>query len=72
MRKARVCFLVFCLFCFKFIFIGVSLIYNVVLEDFVGPCREACGILIPQPGVQPTVPALQGGFLTTGPPEKFV
>ena len=27
----------------------------------------ACGILIPQPGIKPTSPALQGGFLTTGP-----
>ena len=27
----------------------------------------ACGILIPQPGIKPISPALQGGFLTTGP-----
>ena len=31
----------------------------------------ACGILVPQPGIEPTSPALEGGFLTTGPPEKF-
>ena len=30
----------------------------------------ACGILVPQPGVKPVSPALQGRFLTTGPPEK--
>ena len=29
------------------------------------------GILVTQPGIEPTSPALEGGFLTTGPPEKF-
>ena len=29
-----------------------------------------CGILVPQPGIGPMSPALKGGFLTTGPPEK--
>ena len=33
-----------------------------------GPsCSIACGILVPQPGIKPESPALQGGFLTTGP-----
>ena len=31
---------------------------------------EACGILVPHPGIQPTSPALEGRFLTTGPPGK--
>ena len=31
---------------------------------------KACGILIPQPGIEPVSPALEGGFLTTGPPGK--
>ena len=31
----------------------------------------ACGILVPGPGIKPMSPALQGGFLTTGPPGKF-
>ena len=31
---------------------------------------EACGILVPHPGIQPTSPALAGRFLTTGPPGK--
>ena len=35
-------------------------------------CPTACGILVPQPGIEPTSPALQGGFLTTGPPGKFL
>ena len=29
-------------------------------------CPAACGILAPQPGIKPTSPALQRGFLTTG------
>ena len=33
-------------------------------------CPTACGILIPQPGIKPMSPALEGGFLTTGPPGK--
>ena len=36
-----------------------------------GPsCPAACGILVPQPGMQPASPALQDGFFTTGPPGK--
>ena len=27
---------------------------------------KACGILVPQPGIEPKSPALQGRFLTTG------
>ena len=30
----------------------------------------ACGILVPQPGSEPTPPALEGGLLPTGPPGK--
>ena len=30
-------------------------------------CLVACGILVPQLGIKPTAPALQGRFLTTGP-----
>ena len=33
-------------------------------------CPAACGILVPRPGIEPMFPALEGGFLTTGPPEK--
>ena len=29
-------------------------------------CSVACKILLPQPGMESTSPALQGGFLTTG------
>ena len=31
---------------------------------------NACGILVPWPGIKPTSPASEGGFLTTGPPGK--
>ena len=31
--------------------------------------RKACGILVPQPGIDPTPPALEGEVLTTGPPK---
>ena len=33
-------------------------------------CPEACGILVPRPGIEPGPPALEGRFLTTGPPGK--
>ena len=49
----------------------------VVANGFIGclrawglRCPEACGILIPRPGMEPVSPALEGGALTTGPPEK--
>ena len=30
----------------------------------------ACGVLVLQPGIEPSSPALEDGFLTTGPPGK--
>ena len=33
-------------------------------------CPATCGILVPRPGIKPKCPALEGGFLTTGPPGK--
>ena len=30
--------------------------------------HEACGILAPRPGIEPSPPALECGVLTTGPP----
>jgi len=33
-------------------------------------CSIACEILVPWPGIEPVTAALQGGFLTTGPPRK--
>ena len=33
-------------------------------------CPEVCGILVPQPGIEPESSALEGGFLTIGLPGK--
>ena len=33
-------------------------------------CSMACGLLLPWPEIEPMSPALQGRFLTTGPPGK--
>ena len=33
-------------------------------------CHGACGLLVPQPGIELASPALEGGFLTTRPPAK--
>ena len=33
-------------------------------------CSVAYGVLVPQPGIKPVSPALQGRFFTTGPPGK--
>ena len=33
-------------------------------------CPTSCGILVLQPGFEPASPALEGRFLTTGPPGK--
>ena len=44
--------------------------HNWVVEAVGLRCSVACGILIPLPGVEPMFPALQGEFLTTGPPGK--
>ena len=49
-------------------------IYLAMLGLSFGPWAFSIthGILVPQPGIEPTSPALEGGFLTTGPPEKFL
>ena len=33
-------------------------------------CPAAYGILVPQAGIEPVSPVLEGGFLSTGPPGK--
>lgn len=33
-------------------------------------CSTVCGVLVPQPEIQPVSPALQDRFFTTGPPGK--
>lgn len=37
---------------------------------FFGQATTAYGILGPRPGMEPEAPALEGGFLTTGPAGK--
>ena len=44
---------------------GASL---VAIHELTGPL--ACEILVPQPGIEPVSPALQGRFVTAGPPGK--
>ena len=46
-------------------FVTVLLLYYVGFFDL-----EACGILTPQPGIEPTPSALEGEVLTTGPSGK--
>ena len=36
----------------------------------MGLAAQACGVLVPGPGVESSSPASAGGFLTTGPPGK--
>ena len=43
--------------------------FSLVVRRF--SCPRACGILGPWPGIKPTSPALEGIFLTTGPPGKL-
>ena len=54
----------------------VSSLFSVgaLTPEYMGPvvvthrlsCPIARGLLVPQPGIEPTSPALEGGFLTTG------
>ena len=52
-----------------YLFKNYYFIYLAMLGTWAFPV--AYGILVSQPGIEPTSPALEGGFLTTGPPEKF-
>ena len=42
---------------------GINCSYAVVMQL---NCPVACGILLPEPGIEPMSPALEGGVLTTG------
>ena len=46
--------------------------YNIayVLWVFFFFSHEVCRILAPQPGIEPSTPALEGEVLSTGPPGK--
>ena len=46
-----------------------------LIEVYAFSCRAGCEILVPQSELKPTVPALQGRFLTTGQqgsPQKYI
>ena len=47
---------------------GLSSCSVVVAHGLSSPA--ACGILVPRPGIKPASPALEAGFLTTGPAGK--
>ena len=56
---------------FVIIVIICLFIYLFWLHQVLVAACMAYGILVLQSGIKPTPPALQGGFLTTGPPGKF-
>ena len=51
-----------------FVVVVVLYLFLCYILGFFG--REACGILVPRSGIEPTPPALKGNVLTTGPPGK--
>ena len=44
--------------------------YNIASVLFIYLGLKACGVLAPQPGIEPTSPTLEGEVLTTEPPGK--
>ena len=50
------------------VLLALRSIWASVLAAPVLSCSEACGILAPRPRIEPVASALQGRFLTTGPP----
>ena len=63
-----------CQFCFslkkKFFFFKFIWLPWVLVVAHKLSCSATHGILFPRPGMEPVSPALQGGFLTTGPPGR--
>ena len=57
-------FFFFFFFCLHWVFIVKRRLSLVSVCQ--GSCPMACGILVPQPGIEPVSPALEGRFLTTG------
>ena len=62
------------------VFLGHRLLYScgvqapehagLIAVAYMLSCPTACEILVPQPGSKPMLPALEGKFLTPGPPGK--
>lgn len=40
---------------------------KLILDNILGPCPAARGILVPQQGIEPASLTLEGGLLTSGP-----
>ena len=64
-----------CFFFFKcfVLFSNIPIFFNkfIYLLIFIFGCTlQLCGILVPWPGIKPTLPALEGRVLTTRPPGK--
>ena len=49
--------------------VWVAILWIFVVAQWLS-CPAACGILVPWPGIEPASFAMEGGFLTTGPPGK--
>ena len=52
-------------------FVTILLLFYVLFFGFFF-CYEACGILAPRPGIEPTPPTLGGEVSTTEPLGKFL
>ena len=73
--------LIIAVFFFIFIYLAVLGLHHVMLNPSFGradplivthrlSCPATCWILVPWPGIEPASLALQGRFLTTGPPGR--
>ena len=54
---------------YLFIYLWLCRVFAVA-RGLLSSCCAACGILVPRPGIDPASPALEGRFLTAGPPGK--
>ena len=72
---------IYLFFIFIYLFMAVLGLSCGTQDPFIVTCRffvverrlsgpRASGILVPWPGIEPMFPALEGRFLTTGPPGK--
>ena len=57
----------FILFLFIFLFCKF---FPAFLFIYFWPCHEVCGILVPQPGIEPVPPVVEAQSVTTGPPRN--
>ena len=55
--------------CIWLCWVWVAILWIFIVAQWLS-CPAACGILVPWPGIEPASFAMEGGFLTTGPPGK--